>query len=330
VSTEIFISYSREDRERVEQIATALKRIGFTVQSDTDVPPGTIYVDLMKNVLQTVRCVVVVWSWYSVKSSFVRDEAAMARGRGVLLAVSIHKGVRVPLGFRDISTLDLSGWRGDPLDPLFEHFAHDVARVVARSGKASNAAPAPPARTASFGAKATKEDASSRERAAAPAPAPTPAVPAATPKSRRKGVFISYSRKDAEWLERLQTHLRPLEREGVVIWDDTRLRPGEPWREEIRKAMAEAKVAILLVSADFLASDFIATDELPPLLKAAKEDGATILPVIISPCGFRRMESLSRFQAVNDPEKPLVQLRRGNREKVLDQVASAVQDALKR
>ncbi len=84
------------------------------------------------------------------------------------------------------------------------------------------------------------------------------------------------------------------------------------------------------MSADFLASDFIVTDELPPLLKAAEEDGATILSVIVSPCRFERMESLSRFQSVNNPKKPLVKLRRGDREEVLDKVARAVEDALTR
>ena len=158
-----------------------------------------------------------------------------------------------------------------------------------------------------------------------------PAKSAATSgAATRKGVFISYAHADAEWLERLQKHLKPLQREGIDVWDDTRLKPGEPWREEIRGALAGTKVAVLLISADFLASDFIVTDELPPLLKAAAEGGATILPVIISPCRFKRMESLSRFQAVNDPDKPLVQLRHANREKVLDQVAQAVEDALRR
>ncbi|HEU4885862.1 MAG TPA: diguanylate cyclase [Longimicrobium sp.] len=146
----------------------------------------------------------------------------------------------------------------------------------------------------------------------------------------RNRVFISYSHKDKEWLERLQRHLRPLERAGAVIWNDTLLEPGTPWREEIRTALAETKVAVLLISADFLASDFISTNELPPLLAAAEADGATILSVIISPSRFVRMESLSRFQAVNDPAKPLVQMRRANREKVLDDVARAVEDALKR
>lgn len=148
--------------------------------------------------------------------------------------------------------------------------------------------------------------------------------------SPRKGVFISYSHADAEWLERLQKHLKPLQRDGVEVWDDTRLKAGEQWRDEIRDALAAAKVAILLISADFLASDFIVTNELPPLLKAAEEDGATIIPVIVSPCRFTRMASLSRFQAVNDPAKPLVQMRRAGRETVLDQVARAVEDALSR
>jgi hypothetical protein len=146
---------------------------------------------------------------------------------------------------------------------------------------------------------------------------------------KRTRVFISYSHADAPWLERLQKHLRPLEREGALVWDDTRIKAGGQWREEIREALTETKVAILLISADFLASEFITTDELPPLLKTAEEDGATILPVIISPSRFERTESLSRFQAVNDPQKPLVQLRRANRERELDKVARAVEDALR-
>jgi nucleotide-binding universal stress UspA family protein len=153
---------------------------------------------------------------------------------------------------------------------------------------------------------------------------------APTGESDRNRVFISYSHEDKEWLERLQRHLRPLERAGALVWDDTRLQPGTPWREEIRKALAQTKIAILLISADFLSSEFIATNELPPLLAAAEDEGATILPVIVSHCRFVREESLSRFQAVNDPEKPLVQLGRANREKVLDQVARAVEDALKK
>jgi hypothetical protein len=146
----------------------------------------------------------------------------------------------------------------------------------------------------------------------------------------RTKVFISYSHKDEKWLRRLEVHLRPLVRDSDIdIWDDKRIQPGSKWREEIRKAIESAKVAVLLVSADFLASDFIAADELPPLLNAAKENGVTILPVIVRPSRFRHITALSQYQAVNDPSKPLEGMSKHKQEEVFvklsERVASAVE-----
>ena len=78
-------------------------------------------------------------------------------------------------------------------------------------------------------------------------------------------VFISYCHRDTAWLDRLKIHLRPLvRRTSLDLWDDSRISPGQAWQKEIAGALARADVAILLVSADFLASDFIVNNELPP------------------------------------------------------------------
>lgn len=144
-------------------------------------------------------------------------------------------------------------------------------------------------------------------------------------------VFISYSHKDRKWLERLQVFLKPLEREGFVErWDDTRIDPGGKWKDEIRKAVESSFAAILLISADFLASEFISTNELPPLLLAAKEKGLLILPVLVTPCGFARTKGLSEFQAVTlkGDLKPLINMRTGDREALWDRVVETIQKAL--
>ncbi|HWS84766.1 MAG TPA: toll/interleukin-1 receptor domain-containing protein, partial [Ktedonobacteraceae bacterium] len=145
----------------------------------------------------------------------------------------------------------------------------------------------------------------------------------------RISAFISYSHKDLKYLSELRVHLTLYERMGMInSWDDTKIQPGAKWREEINKALQSAKVAILLISADFLASDFIATNELPPLLVAAEKEGATILPVILRPCLFMDTD-LAQFQTVNVPSNPLSRMAPGRRDEVWSRVAELVRDALK-
>jgi hypothetical protein len=140
-------------------------------------------------------------------------------------------------------------------------------------------------------------------------------------------VFISYSHKDAKWLERLQVHLKPLERIGTIArWDDTSIKPGSKWHEEIKNAVASAKVAVLLISADFLSSDFISTNELPPLLAAAETKGTIVLPVIVSPCLFQLTDSLSQFQSVNPLNRPLSKMTRNEQEEVFVKITETIEN----
>ena len=144
-------------------------------------------------------------------------------------------------------------------------------------------------------------------------------------------VFVSYSHADATWLERLRVHLKPLERQGLVeLWADTRIATGDIWRAEIEQAMTSAQVAVLLVSADFLASDFIAANELPPLLQRAEDDGLAIMPLILSPCLFEQTPSISCFQAVNPASQPLSAMSRARRDKVFVKLSLDIVAALQR
>ena len=137
--------------------------------------------------------------------------------------------------------------------------------------------------------------------------------------NRKVNIFISYSHADEKWLKLLQKNLKVLAKYSgeIEYWEDTKLRGGDRWREEITKAIDAANVAILLVSTDFLASDFITSDELPPILRKAEEGGTRILPLIVSPCEFVDSE-LGDFQAINDPERTLSDL--GNDEAAIARV----------
>lgn len=141
-----------------------------------------------------------------------------------------------------------------------------------------------------------------------------------------KSLFISYSHKDKEYLDRLLVHLRPLEKAGLIeAWNDTRIAAGEKWKEEIEKALQKAAVGVLLVSADFLASNFIVDNELPPLLKKASNEGTVILPLILKPCRFTRDRSISVFQAINPPDAPLSGMEEHGRETVYDSAAARIE-----
>jgi hypothetical protein len=112
-------------------------------------------------------------------------------------------------------------------------------------------------------------------------------------------------------LERLQVHLKPFIRDlDIVIWDDTHIKAGTKWKEEIKEAINNAKVVVLLISADFMASDFISSDELPPILVNAKINGTTIFPVILSASWFAEDKNLGQYQADNRTSRSLNQLSR--------------------
>lgn len=136
----------------------------------------------------------------------------------------------------------------------------------------------------------------------------------ADPQKRDK-VFVSYCHVDKAFLRDIQRHFKPFSGH-INYWDDSRIQPGEKWKEEIRKAISETKVAIFLVSTDFLGSEFIMNEELPSLLSVAEEQGAAVLILILKPCLFDEFEELNQFQAMNPPNKPVIKMDETEREEL--------------
>ena len=126
--------------------------------------------------------------------------------------------------------------------------------------------------------------------------------------SCKSKVFVSYSRNDRFWLNEMHDYLKPLDREEKIsLWDDTNVIPGQDWKKELEQALQAAEIAIFLVSHYSFASDFIAENELGPILDAAENKGVSILPVIVRKCGFKS-SALNKYQSVNDPDIPMSEL----------------------
>src|SRR5437868_2779074 len=122
----VFLSYSREDVERIRPLAAALERAGHDVWWDRHIAGGEEYAGAIEQALESAGAVVVAWTASSVKSAWVRDEAGHGRDTRRLVPVTLD-GCAPPLGFRQFQTIDLTEWNGRAtsraLQPLLEAVA---------------------------------------------------------------------------------------------------------------------------------------------------------------------------------------------------------------
>jgi hypothetical protein len=120
-----------------------------------------------------------------------------------------------------------------------------------------------------------------------------------------KKVFISYSHQDEPAMQELDRFLGPLERAGKIsIWTDRKILPGQNWRVEIMRELESADVTLLLVSANFLDSDFIHTEEIPRAFKRMNEHGKPVVPIILNFCLWD-ITPIGELQAVPTDGRPI-------------------------
>src|SRR5215831_4822555 len=140
-------------------------------------------------------------------------------------------------------------------------------------------------------------------------------------------LFVSYSHRDRVSLDVVKTHLVPLERDGLTVWDDQKISPGARWRETIQAALERAHLALLLVTPDFLASQFIDQHELPVLLNAAQAGRLRILWIHVRSSLYEHTE-IEQYEALHDPSRPLAALSRPRREAALVAITRKIREAL--
>lgn len=113
-------------------------------------------------------------------------------------------------------------------------------------------------------------------------------------------MFISYSRKDSNWVTRLRTLMRPAERRGLIsTWADADIEPGKPWEPQIVGRLEKTRAALLLVTGNLLESSYVRDVEIPAFMERIRVSGSFhLFWVLLEPCDWRSIPELVTVQAI--------------------------------
>lgn len=139
---------------------------------------------------------------------------------------------------------------------------------------------------------------------------------------KRPSVFISYSHKDDSFFKELKTMLKPLEKKhDIKCWSDKELSVGDNWKSRIFEEIDNADMIILIISKEFLASDFILDEEFPQIMqnKAAKKAW-----LLLNLCNWEMKDELIQWQAFHDVKSPLSSLEQEEKDKVLLSISKQI------
>ena len=118
-------------------------------------------------------------------------------------------------------------------------------------------------------------------------------------------IFLSYAHADEDLKKELDKHLMPLKRSGKIeTWNDRELIAGQEWNDEILEELNKADIILLLISIDFIASQYIWDKELSAAIKRHDEGTAKVVPVIVKNCLWQEMP-FAKLQALPRNAKPV-------------------------
>jgi TIR domain len=143
-------------------------------------------------------------------------------------------------------------------------------------------------------------------------------------------VYISYSHNDQAFVDELLKFLRPFERTAdFQVWHDRQIAAGTDWQQQISEALDSAAIAVLLVSADYLASEWINRQELPRLLERQQQGEIRLLPIIVRPAAWVHTP-LAYFQVLPRDGRALSELSLSERDHLWTELTEVLIAAIHR
>ena len=147
-----------------------------------------------------------------------------------------------------------------------------------------------------------------------------------TQEAEGKRVFISYAHKDEAFRKRLDTHLSLIQRQGLIqTWHDRQIQAGTNWAEAIDTQLEEASIILLLISADFVASDYCYGIEMKRALERHEAKQALVIPIVVRPVDWTTAP-FARLQALPTNGKAITSWK--NRDEALTDVAAGLRKAI--
>lgn len=138
-------------------------------------------------------------------------------------------------------------------------------------------------------------------------------------------VFISYSHMDEDWKDRLRPHLGILEKTNhITIWDDRQIDYGDKWFNKIKEIMEKTAVAVCLISADYLDSDFCTKEEIPYMLERREKEGMVIIPVLVHDCLWEAVYWVDETQMLPRDGKSIAEDFKDNWDREFKKVAKRI------
>src|SRR5579871_873435 len=139
-------------------------------------------------------------------------------------------------------------------------------------------------------------------------------------------VFYSYSHKDEKLRDRLEIHLSILKREGAISqWHDRRISAGLDWKNNIDDRLNGAQIILLLVSADFLASDYCYDVEMKRAMERHASGEARVIPIILRPCDWD-LTPFSKVQALPKDGRPVIKWR--DQDTAFNEITRGIRDVV--